>query len=144
MYLAFSSYCRTILKDEREKLGLPPLSLSEMTKEVSERWNGLSAESKAEWKAKYDLQMAKYLEEKAKYAKNKEDGVDEDMSKLQHHYVVPTPIDPYVKGEERVDGKKKEEKDEKKDEKKKDKKEKKEKKKDKKVKKEKKEKKDKE
>jgi hypothetical protein len=71
MYFTYSIAARKIIKEEREAKGLEPLGNTEMTTEISSRWNALSPEEKRPWKELYETQKAKYYEEMTAYNERK-------------------------------------------------------------------------
>ncbi|ONH64791.1 High mobility group protein 1 [Cyberlindnera fabianii] len=74
MFFAYSSYIRESIRAERAAKGEPPLSSTEVTKAISDRWGSLSDEEKEKWKEAYTKELATYQELKEKYIEDKKNG----------------------------------------------------------------------
>jgi hypothetical protein len=110
VFFAYSAYSREALKEDREARGLPPLSSTEITQEISKKWNELSDEEKEKWKEAYNKELETYHGVKEKYLEAKKNG--EDVTIIGPN-PAPVPIPEYLKqksSKRSHDGEKKEKK----------------------------------
>ncbi|CCD22277.1 Hmo1p NDAI_0A01190 [Naumovozyma dairenensis CBS 421] len=74
VFFAYSAYVRQELRDERQRNGLPPLSSTEITQEISKKWKELNDTEKEKWKQAYTVELEHYQKEKQKYLEAKKNG----------------------------------------------------------------------
>ena len=74
VFFAYSAYVRQALRQERQNAGLPPLSSTEITQDISKKWKELSDSEKEKWKKAYNVELESYQREKAKYIEQKKNG----------------------------------------------------------------------
>lgn len=74
VFFAYSAYVRQALRDERQRTGLPPLSSTEITQEISKKWKDLGDSEKGKWKQAYNAELENYQREKQKYLEAKKNG----------------------------------------------------------------------
>lgn len=74
VFFAYSAFVRQELRDARQRAGLPPLSSTEITQEISKKWKELSDEEKEKWKQAYNVELVHYQSEKQKYLEAKKNG----------------------------------------------------------------------
>lgn len=74
VFFAYSAYVRQALREDRQKAGLPPLSSTEITQEISKKWKELSDSEKDKWKQAYNAELENYQREKQKYLEAKKNG----------------------------------------------------------------------
>ena len=92
VFFAYSAYVRQELRDARAQAGLPPLSSTEITQEISKKWKNLSDEEKEKWKQAYNVELENYQVEKQKYLEAKKNGtLPEFMDPSTNHAPVPLP-----------------------------------------------------
>lgn len=89
VFFAYSAFVRQELRDERQRAGLPPLSSTEITQEISKKWKGLSDEEKEKWKQAYNVELVHYQSEKQKYLEAKKNGTLPTIMGPNH---APVPI----------------------------------------------------
>ncbi|KAH3681158.1 hypothetical protein WICPIJ_007853 [Wickerhamomyces pijperi] len=94
VFFAYSAYARQVLRDERMSKGLPSLSSTEITQEISKKWNELPDHEKDLWKQAYDLELKNYQLEKGKYLESKKNG---DMIIRDGPNMAPIPLPDYLK-----------------------------------------------
>ncbi|SSD60737.1 related to High mobility group protein 1 [Saccharomycodes ludwigii] len=90
VFFAYSAYIRQSIIDERAKEGLPTLSSTEITQEISKKWNNLGAEEKAKWKQAYDAEMESYQKRKGEYLEAKKNGTFH--AEEGFHNMAPVPL----------------------------------------------------
>lgn len=95
VFFAYSAYVRQALREERQIAGLPPLSSTEITQEISKKWKELDDSEKDKWKQAYNAELENYQREKQKYLEAKKDG-----TLPVHHGInsAPIPIPPCFQG----------------------------------------------
>ncbi|CCH57917.1 hypothetical protein TBLA_0A01170 [Henningerozyma blattae CBS 6284] len=71
VFFAYSAFARQQLRADRENEGLPPLSSTEITQEISKKWKVLDEEEKDKWRAAYNVELEHYQMEKQKYLESK-------------------------------------------------------------------------
>lgn len=74
VFFAYSAFVRQELRDARQRAGLPPLSSTEITQEISKKWKELSDDEKEKWKQAYNVELVHYQSEKQKYLEAKKNG----------------------------------------------------------------------
>ncbi|CCF56899.1 hypothetical protein KAFR_0B06030 [Kazachstania africana CBS 2517] len=74
VFFAYSAYVRQELRDARQKAGLPPLSSTEITQEISKKWKELSDNEKEKWKQAYNVELTHYQKAKQDYLEAKKNG----------------------------------------------------------------------
>lgn len=74
VFFAYSAFVRQELRDARQRAGLPPLSSTEITQEISKKWKELSDDEKEKWKQAYSVELVHYQSEKQKYLEAKKNG----------------------------------------------------------------------
>lgn len=74
VFFAYSAYVRQALRDDRAKEGLPPLSSTEITQEISKKWKELSDAEKEKWKKAYNVELEHYQKAKQEYLEAKKNG----------------------------------------------------------------------
>lgn len=91
VFFAYSAFVRQELRDARQRAGLPPLSSTEITQEISKKWKGLSDEEKEKWKQAYNVELGHYQLEKQKYLEAKKNGTL-PLIMGPNHAPVPIPF----------------------------------------------------
>ena len=99
VFFAYSAYIRQELRDARAKAGLPPLSSTEITQEISKKWKELSDSEKEKWKQAYNVELEHYQKAKSEYLENKKNGIL-PSSNGPSHAPVPIPFDLSVASQE--------------------------------------------
>lgn len=94
VFFAYSAYARQVLRDDRLAKGLPSLSSTEITQEISKKWNELPEHEKDLWKQAYDLELKNYQLEKEKYLELKKNG---DILVRNGPNMAPIPLPDYLK-----------------------------------------------
>lgn len=89
VFFAYSAYVRQELRDARAKAGLPPLSSTEITQEISKKWKELSDSEKEKWKQAYTVELEHYQKAKSEYLENKKNGIMPILPGPTH---APVPI----------------------------------------------------
>lgn len=93
VFFAYSAYVRQELRDARARAGLPPLSSTEITQEISKKWKELSDEEKEKWKQAYNVELEHYQKQKQEYLEAKKNGtLPEFMDPKDNHAAVPLPV----------------------------------------------------
>lgn len=87
VFFAYSAYTRQALREERMAAGLPALSSTELTQEISKKWNELSEAEKEKWKEAYVEELGHYHVKKEHYLEAKKNGEDVTV-----HGPNPAPI----------------------------------------------------
>lgn len=105
VFFAYSAYIRQHIRDERAATGLPPLSSTEITQEISKKWKTLPDSEKEKWKKAYHTELEHYQIEKQKYLEAKANGTLGD-SKFDSPTHAPVP-NPFGKRSHEDDGEKK-------------------------------------
>ncbi|AMD19018.1 HBR117Wp [Eremothecium sinecaudum] len=93
VFFAYSAYVRQALREERQRAGLPPLSSTEITQEISKKWKELSDTEKDKWKQAYTSELANYQREKQKYLEAKKNGI---LPVFDGPSSAPVPIPHYL------------------------------------------------
>ncbi|SCU96867.1 LAFA_0G08526g1_1 [Lachancea sp. 'fantastica'] len=93
VFFAYSAYVRQALREDRQKAGLPPLSSTEITQEISKKWKELSDSEKFKWKQAYNAELENYQQEKLKYLEAKKNGL---APTLDAPSTAPIPIPDYL------------------------------------------------
>ncbi|CCH43430.1 High mobility group protein 1 [Wickerhamomyces ciferrii] len=75
VFFAYSAYIRQALREERSSKGLPALSSTEITQEISKKWNELGELEKEKWKEAYNEELETYQRVKEKYLEDKRNGI---------------------------------------------------------------------
>ncbi|AQZ11395.1 HMO1 (YDR174W) [Zygosaccharomyces parabailii] len=91
VFFAYSAFVRQELRDSRQRAGLPPLSSTEITQEISKKWKELSDAEKEKWKQAYSVELEHYQLEKQKYLEAKKNGIA-PSSEGPSHAPVPIPF----------------------------------------------------
>ncbi|CAL9731348.1 high mobility group protein 1 [Monosporozyma unispora] len=99
VFFAYSAYVRQELRDARAKAGLPPLSSTEITQEISKKWKELSDDEKAKWKVAYHVELEHYQKAKSEYLENKKNGTL-PLLDGPSHAPVPIPFDLTIASQE--------------------------------------------
>ena len=97
VFFAYSAYVRQALREERQRTGLPPLSSTEITQEISKKWKELSDSEKDKWKQAYTAELENYQREKQKYLEAKKNGI---MHVYDGPNSAPVPIPEYLQSAE--------------------------------------------
>lgn len=93
VFFAYSAYVRQELRDARARAGLPPLSSTEITQEISKKWKELSDQEKEKWKQAYNVELEHYQKQKQDYLEAKKNGtLPEFMDPKDNHAAVPLPV----------------------------------------------------
>ena len=92
VFFAYSAYVRQELRDARQKAGLPPLSSTEITQEISKKWKELSEEEKETWKKAYNIELSHYQKAKQEYLEAKKNGTLPASWDGPSHAPVPIPF----------------------------------------------------
>ena len=92
VFFAYSAYVRQELREDRQKAGLPPLSSTEITQEISKKWKELSDNEKEKWKQAYNVELENYQREKSKYLEAKKNGTLPPASLENGPTHAPVPI----------------------------------------------------
>ena len=92
VFFAYSAYVRQELRDERQRNGLPPLSSTEITQEISKKWKELNDTEKEKWKQAYNIELEHYQVEKQKYLEAKKNGTV-TILEGPNHAPIPFPQD---------------------------------------------------
>ena len=92
VFFAYSAYVRQELRDARAKAGLPPLSSTEITQEISKKWKELSDAEKEKWKQAYNVELEHYQKAKSEYLDNKNKVILHSID-CTIHATVKIPID---------------------------------------------------
>lgn len=93
VFFAYSAYVRQALRDERHRAGLPPLSSTEITQEISKKWKELGDSEKDKWKQAYNAELENYQREKQKYLEAKKNGT---LTLQEGPSAAPVPIPEYL------------------------------------------------
>ncbi|AET39269.1 Hmo1p Ecym_4194 [Eremothecium cymbalariae DBVPG len=93
VFFAYSAYVRQALREERQRAGLPPLSSTEITQEISKKWKELSDSEKDKWKQAYTTELGNYQREKQKYLEAKKNGI---IPVYDGPISAPVPIPDYL------------------------------------------------
>jgi hypothetical protein len=96
VFFAYSAYVREAIRDERSSKGLTPLSSTEITQVISQKWNDMSEPEKQKWKEAYAMELASYQQEKEKYLEDKKNGLPVNTTVPTH---APVPVPSYLVGE---------------------------------------------
>ncbi|CUS22103.1 LAQU0S04e08284g1_1 [Lachancea quebecensis] len=96
VFFAYSAYVRQALREDRQKSGLPPLSSTEITQEISKKWKEMSDVEKDKWKQAYNVELQNYHLEKLKYLEDKKNGVAPSQDAPSS---APVPIPDYLQAE---------------------------------------------
>lgn len=96
VFFAYSAYVRQALREDRQKAGLPPLSSTEITQEISKKWKEMSDVEKDKWKQAYNVELQHYHLEKLKYLEDKKNGV---APILDAPSSAPVPIPDYLQAD---------------------------------------------
>lgn len=91
VFFAYSAFVRQELRDSRQRAGLPPLSSTEITQEISKKWKELSDAEKEKWKQAYSVELEHYQLEKQKYLEAKKNGTV-PSSEGPSHAPIPIPF----------------------------------------------------
>ncbi|KAG0670402.1 High mobility group protein 1 [Kluyveromyces marxianus] len=97
VFFAYSAYVRQALRDERQRAGLPPLSSTEITQEISKKWKDLGESEKDKWKQAYNAELENYQREKQKYLEAKKNGT---LTLNEGPNSAPVPIPEYLQSPE--------------------------------------------
>ncbi|QLQ82324.1 hypothetical protein HG537_0H00850 [Torulaspora globosa] len=89
VFFAYSAFVRQELRDARQRAGLPPLSSTEITQEISKKWKELSEDEKEKWKQAYNVELVHYQTEKQKYLEAKKNGT---LPALEAPSSAPIPV----------------------------------------------------
>lgn len=89
VFFAYSAFVRQELRDARQRAGLPPLSSTEITQEISKKWKELGDTEKEKWKQAYSVELGHYQLEKQKYLEAKKNGTFTALEGPNH---APIPI----------------------------------------------------
>lgn len=89
VFFAYSAYIREAIRDDRAMKGLSALSSTEITQEISRKWNEMSDLDKEKWKEAYAVELSAYQQQKEKYLQDKKNGVQ--MNEIITHAPVPVP-----------------------------------------------------
>lgn len=89
VFFAYSAFVRQELRDQRQRAGLPPLSSTEITQEISKKWKELSEAEKEKWKQAYSVELGHYQMEKQRYLEAKKNGTAPSSDGPSH---APIPI----------------------------------------------------
>ncbi|KAH3671211.1 hypothetical protein WICMUC_004728 [Wickerhamomyces mucosus] len=100
VFFAYSAWARQSLRDDRLAKGLPSLSSTEITQEISKKWNELPETEKDLWKQAYDNELKLYQIEKARYLEAKKLGHDVTRSGPNN---APVPLPDFLKSSSKVD-----------------------------------------
>ncbi|CAR26885.1 hypothetical protein ZYGR_0I01570 [Zygosaccharomyces rouxii] len=92
VFFAYSAFVRQELRDQRQRAGLPPLSSTEITQEISKKWKELSDAEKEKWKQAYSVELEHYQMEKQKYLEAKKNGTAPSSSDGPSHAPIPIPF----------------------------------------------------
>lgn len=95
VFFAYSAYVRQALREDRQKAGLPPLSSTEITQEISKKWKELGDSEKDKWKQAYHAELENYQKEKQKYLEAKKNGT---FTVQDGPNSAPVPIPEYLQG----------------------------------------------
>ncbi|SCV04676.1 LAMI_0H18184g1_1 [Lachancea mirantina] len=95
VFFAYSAYVRQALREDRQKEGLPPLSSTEITQEISKKWKELSDSEKDKWKQAYTAELENYQKEKQRYLEAKKNGTAPTQDGPS---TAPIPIPDYLQG----------------------------------------------
>ncbi|CCH62390.1 hypothetical protein TBLA_0H01020 [Henningerozyma blattae CBS 6284] len=98
VFFAYSAYIRSKIREERALEGLPPLSPTEITQEISKKWKGLDEKEKSKWKDAYHIELQNYLAEKNKYLEDKKNGTLPLDYSPSAHARVPNPFTSIIMG----------------------------------------------
>lgn len=93
VFFAYSAYVRQALREERLAKGLPALSSTEITQEISKKWNELGEAEKEKWKEAYNEELEHYHVNKEKYLELKKIG---EAPILTGPNPAPVPIPAYL------------------------------------------------
>lgn len=74
MYFAYSFHHRDLIREDRKKKELEPLSATEVTEIVKKQWESISDEEKNKWQRKYQAELKDYQVKKEAYNASKEAG----------------------------------------------------------------------
>lgn len=91
VFFAYSAYVRQELRDARQMAGLPPLSSTEITQEISKKWKDLSDAEKETWKKAYNVELGHYQKAKLEYLEAKKNGTLPPPSAGPKQAPVPIP-----------------------------------------------------
>lgn len=97
VFFAYSAYVRQALRDERQRAGLPPLSSTEITQEISKKWKDLGDSEKDKWKQAYNAELENYQREKQKYLEAKKNGT---LTLNEGPNSAPVPLPDYLQSAE--------------------------------------------
>lgn len=93
VFFAYSAYVRQALREERLAKGLPALSSTEITQEISKKWNELGEAEKEKWKEAYGEELENYHVNKEKYLEAKRNG---EAPIITGPNPAPVPIPAYL------------------------------------------------
>ena len=82
---------------DRQRAGLPPLSSTEITQEISKKWKDLGESEKDKWKQAYNAELENYQREKQKYLEAKKNGT---LTLNEGPNSAPVPIPEYLQSPE--------------------------------------------
>lgn len=107
VFFAYSAYIREAIREERASKGLPPLSSTEITQVISQKWNDMSEQEKDKWKEAYGLELANYQQLKEKYLEDKKNGLPVNTTIPTH---APVPVPAFLEKTKKRSGEEKKEK----------------------------------
>lgn len=93
VFFAYSAYVRQALREDRLAKGLPALSSTEITQEISKKWNELGEAEKEKWKEAYNEELEQYHVTKERYLEAKRNG---EAPIITGPNPAPVPIPAYL------------------------------------------------